>query len=61
MLSGKQGGIKYHFLSLWYDSTGDRTPVARTIGERLSTHLANDPIKPLFKNSKNNYLRCTRT
>ena len=26
MLSGKQGGIKYHFLSFWYDSTGDRTP-----------------------------------
>ena len=23
MLSVKQGGIKYHFLSLWYDSTGD--------------------------------------
>ena len=22
MLSDKQGGIKYHFLSLWYDSTG---------------------------------------
>ena len=21
MLSVKQGGIKYHFLSLWYDST----------------------------------------
>ena len=21
MLSAKQGGIKYHFLSLWYDST----------------------------------------
>ena len=23
MLSAKQGGIKYHFLSLWYDSTWD--------------------------------------
>ena len=23
MLSVKQGGIKYHFLSLWYDSTRD--------------------------------------
>ena len=23
MLSVKQGGIKYHFLSLWYDSTSD--------------------------------------
>ena len=23
MLNVKQGGIKYHFLSLWYDSTWD--------------------------------------
>ena len=29
MLSVKQGGIKYHFLSLWYDSTWDWTPVHR--------------------------------
>ena len=26
MLSAKQGGIKYHFLSLWYDSTWDWIP-----------------------------------
>ena len=37
MLSAKQGGIKHHFLSIWYDSTGDWTPVFRTIGED-STH-----------------------
>ena len=29
MLSVKQGGIKYHFLSLWYDSTWDWTQVPR--------------------------------
>ena len=34
MLSAKQGGIKYHFLSLWYDSTWDWTPIAWTIGEQ---------------------------
>ena len=34
-----QGGIKYHFLSLWYDSTWDWNPVSRAIGEH-STHLA---------------------
>ena len=28
MLSVKQGGIKYHFLSVWYDSTCDWTPVS---------------------------------
>ena len=32
MLSVKQGGIKYHFLSLWYDSTWDWTQVSRAIG-----------------------------
>ena len=33
MLSIKQGGIKYHFLSLWYDSIWDWTPVSQAIGE----------------------------
>ena len=40
MLSVKQGGIKYDFLSLWYDSTWDWTQVARAIGEH-SNHYAN--------------------
>ena len=40
MLSIKQGGIKYHFLSLWYDSTWDWTQVSRAIGEH-SNHNAN--------------------
>ena len=34
MQSVKQGGIKYHFLSLWYDSTWDWTPVSWTTGEQ---------------------------
>ena len=33
MLSVKQGGIKYHFLSFWYESTKDWTPVTWAIGE----------------------------
>ena len=37
MLSVKQGNIKYHFLSLWYDATKDWTPFSRTIGKH-STH-----------------------
>ena len=37
MLSFKQGGIMYHFLSLWYDSTWDWPPVLLIIGEK-STH-----------------------
>ena len=33
MLSIKQGSLKYHFLSLWYDSTWDWTSVSWAIGE----------------------------
>ena len=29
----KQGGIKYHFLSLWYDLTWDWTTVSQAIGK----------------------------
>ena len=32
LLSDKQGGIKEHFQSLWYDGTKDWTHVSRTIG-----------------------------
>ena len=39
ILSVKQGGIKYHFLSLWYDSTWDWTPVFRVISETLNSKL----------------------
>ena len=35
-----QGGIKYHFLSLWYDSTWDWTPISKMIGEH-SNYKAN--------------------
>ena len=35
MLSVKQGGIKYPFLSLWYDSTWDWTPVSWTLANPL--------------------------
>ena len=43
MLSVKQGGIKYHFKSLWYDSTWDWTQVSRAIGEH-SNRWANVPV-----------------
>ena len=41
MVSVKQGGIKYHFLSLWYDSSWDWTQVSRAIGKQ-SNHHANE-------------------
>ena len=44
MLSVKQGSIKYHFLSLWYDSTWDWTLVSQATGEH-SNHLANKQKK----------------
>ena len=40
MLSVKQENIKYQFLSVWDDSTWDRTLVSQTIGEH-SNHYAN--------------------
>ena len=56
MLSVKQGGIKYHFLSLWYDSTWVWTPVSQTIGEHFN-HNANGPVSisryPLWKLANN--------
>ena len=51
MLSVKQGGIKYHFLSLWYDSTWDWTQVSLAIGEHypnVSTDASS--IVGCFKN-----------
>ena len=33
----KQGGIKYHFLSLWYDSNWDWTPVSWAINLAATT------------------------
>ena len=33
MQSVKQGGMKYDFFSLWYDSAWDWTQVSRAIGE----------------------------
>ena len=46
MQSVKQGGIKYHFLSLWYDSTWDWNTVSQTI-DKHSTYKAN--IKTAFR------------
>ena len=36
MLSVKQVSIKYHFLSLWYDSIWDWTQVSRPLANTLS-------------------------
>ena len=45
MLSVKQGGIKYHFLSLWYDSTWDWTQVSRAIGEHSNRYSLRTVLK----------------
>ena len=44
MLSVKQGGIKYHFLSLWYDSTWDWTRSPRPLANTLTAR----PISGTF-------------
>ena len=43
MLSVKQGDIRCHFLSLWYDSIWDWTLVPRAVAEH-SIHSANEPV-----------------
>ena len=59
MLSVKQGGIKYHFLSLWYDSTWDWTQVSRAIGEhsRGSLRITKKKKKKKKKKTLQKYLR----
>ena len=42
MLCVKQGGIKYQFLSLWYEWTWDRIGDSLTIGEHFD-HFVNGP------------------
>ena len=56
LLSVKQGGIKYHFLSLWYDSTRDWTQVSRAPGEHANHH-AN--IRITKKYNKNDEFRAS--
>ena len=36
MLNVKQGGMKNHFLSLWYDLTWDGTQISYTIDEHFN-------------------------
>ena len=48
MLSVKQGGIKYHFLSLWYDSTWDWTQVSRAIGEHSIMPMSGSAMDQLL-------------
>ena len=43
LLSVKQGGIGYHFYSLWYDSAGDRTRNLPISGRTLN-YKATEPI-----------------
>ena len=43
MLNTKRGSIKYHLLSLWFNSTWDWTLISRNIGEHF-THYANGPV-----------------
>ena len=46
MLSVKQGGIKYRFLSLWYDSTWDWTQISRAIGKHYNYYANVQFLEP---------------
>ena len=50
LLSVKQGGIKYHFLSLWYDSTWDWT--------QHFNHHANNEVYRNFQKLKKMWVNC---
>ena len=56
MLSVKHETIKYHLLSLWYDSTWDWTTVSRAIGKssnhyaKTSTIATDDHQRPQISN-----------
>ena len=49
MLSVKQGSIKYHFLSLCYDSTWDWTQVSQAIDDTLTNMPMSEYIMPMFE------------
>ena len=57
LLSAKQGGIKYHFKSLWYDAPWDWIHVSWTIGEH-STHLSNELVYKLNMSLNKRTERC---
>ena len=48
ILCVKQGDIEYHFLSLWYESTWNRTPVSRVTFEYY-IHSTNGPVLYICK------------
>ena len=50
MLSVKQDSIKYHFLSLWYDSTWDWTQVSRAIDDGAYITLNTKFWKKMMEN-----------
>ena len=52
MLIVKKGGIKNHFLSLWYDSTCDWTSVCRIFGEH-STHNTYGSVRGIILRKQN--------
>ena len=52
MPSIKQGGIKYYFLCLWYDSNLDWTQVSRAIGEH-SNHYNKVQNSKFTQNGQN--------
>ena len=47
MLSVKERGIKYHFLSIWYDLIWDWTFVSPAIGEHTN-QKANGPVNSIL-------------
>ena len=54
MLSVRQGGIKYHFLSIWYDGLG-LNPGLYPLGQCIYTNIYGE-LSQKFMISNANYL-----
>ena len=57
MLSVKQGSIKYHFLSLWYDATCDWTQVSRELRFIMLYSSIVSNTKKILRKNQNSFLR----
>ena len=53
---GGQGGIKYHFLSLWYDLTGIEPRSPGPLANALTLMPMSDTVKIVNKNNFSNFV-----
>ena len=60
LLSVKQGGIGYHFYSLWYDSAGARTADLLVSGRTLNHKATEPPLHALVLNDPSGFVKLSQ-